>query len=68
MTHATMSPTILAAALELSRIHGIAYAAFFLLDRDIAFEVIAELLWNARPQSEPYPAEDEDFIARYTIS
>lgn len=49
MTHVTMSPTILAAALELSRIHGIAYAAFFLLDRDIAFEVVAELLWNALP-------------------
>lgn len=52
MMHAAMSPLILAAALELSRIHGISYAAFFLLDRDIAFEVIAELLWNARPPCE----------------
>jgi len=50
MTHASMSATILAAALELSRIHGVPYAAFFLLDRDIAFEVIAELLWNAHPR------------------
>jgi hypothetical protein len=57
-----MSPAILAAALELSRIHGIAYAAFFLLDRDIAFEVIAELLWNARPRCELYPAEDGDYV------
>lgn len=52
MTHATMSPAILAAALELSRIHGIAYAAFFLLDRDVAFEVIAELLLGVRPKND----------------
>lgn len=60
MTHTTMSPAILAAALELSRIHGIAYAAFFLLDQDVAFEVIAELLWNARPQCERYLPGDDD--------
>jgi hypothetical protein len=45
-----MSATILAAALELSRIHGVQYAAFFLLDRDVEFEVIAELLWNSHPR------------------
>lgn len=45
----TMSPAILAAALELSRIHGVSYAAFFLLEKDVALEVIAELLWNASP-------------------
>jgi hypothetical protein len=60
MMHTTMRPTILAAALELSRIHGTAYAAFFLLDRDIAFDVIAELLWDARTQYEFYPPGDED--------
>lgn len=53
MTHTTMSPAILAAALELSRIHGIPYAAFFLLDQEVAFEVIAELLWNAQPKGTP---------------
>ena len=50
MTHVSMSAAILAAAIELARIHGIPYAAFFLLDRDVAFEVIAELLWNAQPR------------------
>lgn len=39
-----MNPYILAAALELSRIHGETYAALFLLERDIAFETIWELL------------------------
>jgi len=41
-----MSPAILAAALVLSRLHGVLFAAFFLLDRGIAFEVITELLWD----------------------
>jgi len=55
MTHTTMSPAILAAALELSRIHGVPYAAFFLLDRDIAFEVIAELLFDTPRQHKAHP-------------
>lgn len=42
-----MNPYILAAALELSRIHGTTYAAFFLLEQDIAFEVIWELLCHS---------------------
>lgn len=47
-----MSPAILAAALELSRLHGVPFAAFFLLDRGVAFDVIAELLWDALPRVE----------------
>jgi hypothetical protein len=39
-----MNPAILAAALVLSRLHGTTFAALFLLDQGIAFEVIAELL------------------------
>jgi hypothetical protein len=57
MTHETMSPAILAAALELSRIHGVPYAAFFLLDRDVAFEVIAELLFDTPRQYEAPPQQ-----------
>ena len=53
-----MSAAILAAAIELSRIHGVPYAAFFLLDRDVAFEVIAELLWNAHPTFIPSEYEN----------
>lgn len=43
-----MSPEILAAALLLSRLHGNAFAMFFLLEFDVEFEVIAELLWGTR--------------------
>jgi hypothetical protein len=39
-----MNPAILAAALVLSRLHGTTFAALFLLDQGVAFEVIAELL------------------------
>jgi hypothetical protein len=39
-----MSPSILAAALELSRVHGAQFAKFFLLDLGIAPEVAEELL------------------------
>jgi hypothetical protein len=39
-----MSPEILAAALLLSRLHGNAFAMFFLLEFEVKFEVIAELL------------------------
>lgn len=60
MTQPSMSAAILAAALELSRIHGVPYAAFFLLDRDVAFEVIAELLWDAYPRHAPGQYEYED--------
>lgn len=42
-----MNPAILAAALMLSRLHGTTFAALFLLDQGIAFEVIAELLLDA---------------------
>lgn len=45
-----MSPAILAAALVLSRLHGAPFAALFLLDRGIAFEVIAELLLGIVPK------------------
>jgi hypothetical protein len=48
-----MSPAILAAALVLSRLHGAPFAAFFLLDLGIAFEVIAELLWD-EPEAPTY--------------
>lgn len=41
-----MSPTILAAALVLSRLHGPVFASLFLLEQKVAFEVIAELLWD----------------------
>jgi hypothetical protein len=63
MTHASMSAAILAAALELSRIHGVPYAAFFLLDRDVAFEVIAELLWSAHPPYTPDQYEYEEMAS-----
>lgn len=43
-----MSPAILAAALMLSRLHGKNFAVFFLLEYDVRFEVIAELLWGVR--------------------
>jgi hypothetical protein len=52
-----MNPAILAAALMLSRLHGTTFAALFLLDQGIAFEVIAELLldvpshWYGRNRS-----------------
>lgn len=39
-----VGPAILAAALLLSRLHGASFAAFFLLDRDVSFDVIEELL------------------------
>lgn len=39
-----VGPGILAAALLLSRLHGARFAAFFLLDRDVSFDVIEELL------------------------
>jgi hypothetical protein len=39
-----MNPAILAAALVLSRLHGTTFAALFLLDQGVAFEVITELL------------------------
>jgi hypothetical protein len=67
MTHATMSPTILAAALELSRIHGAPYAAFFLLDRNVAFEVIAELLFETPRQcgTHQHACEDSRLISRH---
>jgi hypothetical protein len=39
-----MSPYILAAALELSRLHGVSCATFFLLEQGITPEVIQELL------------------------
>jgi hypothetical protein len=42
-----MNPAILAAALVLSRLHGTTFAALFLLDQGIAFEVIAELLLDS---------------------
>lgn len=42
-----MSPYILAAALELSRLYGVSCATFFLLDRGITPEVIEELLAEA---------------------
>jgi hypothetical protein len=42
-----MNPAILAASLILSRLHGTTFAALFLLDEGIAFEVIAELLLDA---------------------
>jgi hypothetical protein len=45
-----MSPAILAAALVLSRLHGAPFAAFFLLDRGITFEVISELLLGIVPK------------------
>jgi hypothetical protein len=45
-----MSPTMLAAALELSRLHGVPYAAFFLLDHGVSSEVIEELLIGIRPK------------------
>jgi hypothetical protein len=41
-----MSPTVLAAALVLSRVHGPALAACFLIEQGIAVEVIAELLFD----------------------
>jgi hypothetical protein len=46
-TRIYMNPAILAAALILSRLHGTTFAALFLLDEGIAFEVIAELLLDA---------------------
>lgn len=45
-----VGPAILAAALLLSRLHGPRFAAFFLLDRNVSFDVIVELL-------------SEDFVA-----
>jgi hypothetical protein len=42
-----MSPYILAAALELSRLHSVSCATFFLLERGITPEVIEELLMVA---------------------
>ena len=47
-----MNPGILAAALILSRFHGTTFAALFLIDQGVAFEVIAELLLDdrSRPQ------------------
>jgi hypothetical protein len=41
---------MLAAALELSRLHGVPYAAFFLLDHGVSSEVIEELLIGIRPK------------------
>jgi hypothetical protein len=38
-----MNPTILAAALELARLHGIPFGVYFLLDRGVSPDVIAEL-------------------------
>lgn len=40
----SVGPAILAAALLLSRLHGARFAAFFLLDRNVSFDVIEELL------------------------
>lgn len=39
-----MTPVLLAAALELSRLHGPLFAAYFLEENGIALEVALELL------------------------
>lgn len=46
-----VGPAILAAALVLSRLHGVQFAAFFLLDRDVSFDVIKELLLDTSPSN-----------------
>jgi len=44
----TMSTTILATALELSRLHGVRFAASYLCDAGIAIEVAVEVLAHGR--------------------
>lgn len=51
-----MNPAILAAAIVLSRLHGAPFAAFFLLDQGVAFEVIAELLLSGSTKDLPHTA------------
>jgi hypothetical protein len=53
-----MNPAILAAALVLSKLHGAPFAAFFLLDRGVAFEVITELLLGIAPKEYQLPSVD----------
>lgn len=50
-TMSPVGPAILAAALVLSRLHGVQFAAFFLLDRDVSFDVIKELLLDTSPSN-----------------
>ena len=49
-----MSSMVLATALELARLHGVRYAAFYLLDSGIDVEVAADLL-GGRVSHPPRP-------------
>jgi len=63
-----MSSMILATALELARLHGVRYAAFYLLDSGIDVEVAVDLLGSrvkssSRPRAKQWRARKSSSTA-----